>query len=327
MVTSIALARDGNARDQNAQDEGDWIATFTGCGNELKDSSWHGSHVAGIIAATTNNREGVSGIDWKAKIVPVRVMGACGANLADIADGIIWAAGRKEVPGTRPNRTPVNIINLSIGGYGNACPDAYQESIDYALSKGISVVVAAGNVSKDVFLAEPANCRGVISVASVNHLGDLASYSNFGDSVTVAAPGGQTMFVVEYVDPMSGKAEKTALPSLDWGVWSTINSSPTSPDLGKMSYGPMQGTSMSAPVVSGVVSLMVSADKKHRLNPALVKKILEDTAEEFPVVTPYLTVTSVSDRPVLIGTKWSHLGVRQVLRANVARVLWMRMLL
>lgn len=297
MVTSIALARDGNARDLNAQDEGDWVDDFTGCGNALSDSDWHGSHVAGIIAATTNNGEGVSGINWKAKIVPVRVTSACGGNLSDAADGIIWAAGSKEVPGTRPNRTPVKVINLSIGGSG-ACPNADQEAIDYALSKGISVVVSAGNDSKDVSLANPANCRGVVSVASVNHLGDIASYSNFGSSITVAAPGGQQSFLALSVDPMSGKKELKLLPAPQWGVWSTINSSLTSPDLGKMAYGPLQGTSMSAPVVSGVVSLMVSADKKHKLTPALVKKILQDTAAEFSDDTPYLEVISGSAPPV-----------------------------
>jgi serine protease len=294
MVTSIASARDGNARDQNAQDEGDWVDAFTGCGNALKDSSWHGSHVAGIIAATTNNSLGVSGINWRAKIVPVRALGACDGDLSDITDGIIWAAGSKEVPGTKPNRTPVKVINLSIGGYGSACPNVYQEAIDYALSKGISVVVSAGNDSKDVSLANPANCRGVISVASVNHLGDLAYYSNFGSSITVSAPGGQTSFLALSVDPVSGKTELMPLPAPQWGVWSTINSSLTSPGLGKMAYGPLQGTSMSAPVVSGVVSLMVSADKKHKLTPALVKKVLQDTAVEFFNYTPYLKVISGS---------------------------------
>ncbi len=302
MVTSIALARDGNARDLNAQDEGDWVDDFTGCGNALSDSDWHGSHVAGIIAATTNNREGVSGINWKAKIVPVRVTSACGGNLSDAADGIIWAAGSKEVPGTRPNRTPVKVINLSIGGSG-ACPNADQEAIDYALSKGISVVVSAGNDSKDVSLANPANCRGVVSVASVNHLGDIASYSNFGSSITVAAPGGQQSFLALSVDPMSGKKELKLLPAPQWGVWSTINSSLTSPDLGNMTYGPLQGTSMSAPVVSGVVSLMVSADKKHKLTPALVKKILQDTANIFFTLTPTLTV--ISDSPAVFN--WNNL--------------------
>jgi serine protease len=292
MITSIASARDGNARDQNAQDEGDWVDAFTGCGDALRDSTWHGSHVAGIIAATTNNSVGVSGINWKAKIVPVRAIGACG-NLSDMTDGIIWAAGNKEVPGTKPNRTPVKVINLSLGGDG-ACSNAEQEAIDYALSKGISVVVSAGNESKDVSLASPANCRGVISVASVNHLGDLAYYSNFGSSITVAAPGGQTAFLALSVDPVSGKTEQIPLPAPQWGVWSTINSSLTSPGLGEMAYGPMQGTSMSAPVVSGVVSLMVSADKKHKLTPALVKKVLQDTAVEFFNYTPYLKVISGS---------------------------------
>jgi len=112
------------------------------------------------------------------------------------------------------------------------------------------------------------------------------------------------VFSALFVDPVSGKTESGPLPAPQWGVWSTINSSLTSPDLGKMAYGPMEGTSMATPVVSGVVSLMVSADKKHKLTPALVKKILQDTANNFSTLTPTLTVISGSLPPVF---NWNNL--------------------
>jgi serine protease len=293
MISVTAPARDGNARDSDAQDEGDWLDAAVGCNGSLTSSSWHGSHVAGTIAATTNNGVGVSGVNWNARIVPVRVLGACGASDADLTDGIFWAAGNKEVPDTQPNRTPVKVINLSIGGPG-ACFSADQEAIDYALSKGISVVVSAGNDSIDVAGFEPASCHGVISVAALNQLGDLAYYSNYGKSVTLAAPGGQQVFDILIKNPTNGEETPSKLP-LDWGIWSTVNSSSTSPDKGEMTYGSLQGTSMAAPVVSGVVSLMYAADRKHKLTPGLVIKILQDTARKFVPTKPILVISSIYD--------------------------------
>lgn len=301
MISVTAPARDGNARDSDAQDEGTWRDAAVGCSGDLTPSSWHGSHVAGIIAATTNNGVGVSGVNWKARIVPVRVLGSCGYSAGDKNDGIFWAAGSKQVPDTQPNRTPVKVINLSIGGPG-ACSSADQEAIDYALSKGISVVVAAGNSSLDVAGFQPANCHGVISVAALDQLGDLAWYSNYGKSVTLAAPGGQQEFSSLIRDPSSGEVTVDTRP-LDWGIWSTVNTSTTSPDKGEMSYGSMQGTSMAAPVVSGVVSLMYAADRKHKLTPGLVIKILQDTAREFILRKPILLLSSSSfDWSTLIPT-------------------------
>ena len=290
MISNIAIARDGNARDPDPQDEGDWVDVGTGCGSYSEPSTWHGSHVTGIIAATTNNSEGVSGINWKAKIVPVRVIGPCGYQPADLLDGMLWASGHTKVPNTQPNRTPVSVISMSLNATSQGqCPDSFQEAIDFALSKGISVVVAAGN-NNSVANYPPANCRGVISVASVSPVGDKPLYSNYGSFITVAAPGGQQNWPVYDAKGNQGPSLKLE----EWGVWSTINSSPTTPDLGKMTYGPMEGTSMATPVVSGVVSLMVSADKKHKLTPALVSKILQGTARPFPQQIPALIALQIN---------------------------------
>ena len=286
MITYMSAARDGNARDSNAQDEGTWVDAETGCPRPMAmtTSTWHGSHVAGLIAATTNNRKGVSGVNWKSKIVPVRVIGACGYVDSDLIDGILWAGGYRDIPGTRPNRIPVRIINMSLGGSG-PCPDSLQESIDHVLSRGISITVAAGNDGRDVADAPPANCRGVISVAAVNHLGDRAYYSNFGTGITVAAPGGQQLWPI--YDSEGKLVTQTELKA--WGLWSSVNGSPGLPQTGQMSYAPLQGTSQATPVVSGVISLMLAADSKHRLTPALITEILQSSARPFPVRVPYLT--------------------------------------
>lgn len=264
LVSDAELARDGNGRDPRPKDEGDWRrAGYCGDDSEAQASSWHGSHVAGTVGAATDNGRGISGVDWFAKIVPVRVLAACGGDDADIADGIHWAAGRPDVPGTEANPLPARVINLSLGGDGR-CSDSYQAAVDYALSRNAVVVVSAGNESEDTANKAPANCHGVITVASVRPDGNLADYSNFGRQVALAAPGGET------ADSDSN------------GILSTVNASKKRPAADGMKYGWEQGTSMAAPVVSGVVSLMLAADTAGRLNPQKVKDILMATARPFP---------------------------------------------
>lgn len=264
LVSDAELARDGNGRDPKPKDEGDWQgAGYCGDNSEAQASSWHGSHVAGTIGAATDNGRGISGVDWFAKIVPVRVLAACGGSDADITDGIYWGAGRPDVPDTEANPLPARVINLSLGGDG-PCSDSYQAAIDYALSRNAVVVVAAGNESEDTANKTPANCHGVVTVASVRPDGNLADYSNFGLQVALAAPGGET------ADSDSN------------GILSTVNASKKRPAADGMKYGWEQGTSMATPVVSGVVSLMLAADAAGRLTPQNVREILRATARPFP---------------------------------------------
>ena len=142
MISDTAVSNDGDGRDADAGDTGDAVAAGEcGLGSSARDSSWHGTHVAGTIAAVTNNGTGVAGIAYNAKIVPVRVLGKCGGYMSDIADGILWAAG-VAVTGTTPNANPAQVINLSLGGK-STCSVTTQDAIDQARAAGATVVVAA----------------------------------------------------------------------------------------------------------------------------------------------------------------------------------------
>ena len=156
----------------------------------VEDSSWHGTGVTGIIAANSNNGQWIAGIDWAAKILPVRVLGKCGGNDSDIIDGIAWAAGLA-VPGAPANPYPAQVINLSLGGAGE-CEAGYHAVFSAALAHGVTraIIVAAGNDGIDVSNSAPANCGETIAVAATGKGGLLADYSNFGPGIGLSAPGG-----------------------------------------------------------------------------------------------------------------------------------------
>ncbi len=143
-IADTFVANDGNGRDNNPADPGDWIVANE-CGgiHSAQDSSWHGTHVAGTIGAATNNGVGVSGVNWNAKILPVRVLGKCGGYTSDIVDGMRWAAGLS-VSGVSANANPADVINMSLGGSG-ACSTTEQNAVNAIVAAGTAVVVAAGN--------------------------------------------------------------------------------------------------------------------------------------------------------------------------------------
>ncbi|MHC6178058.1 S8 family serine peptidase [Glutamicibacter sp. X7] len=256
-VSDSSSARDGNGRDANPQDEGDWYAAGE-CGSRSSgNSSWHGTHVAGTVAAVTGNAKGVAGVAPNAKIQPVRVLAKCGGNLSDIADAIVWASGGS-VPGVPANSTPADAINMSLGG-GGACGATYQAAIDSAVSRGTSVVVAAGNESQNASNSRPANCNNVITVAASNPSGAPSYYTNYGSAVDVTAPGGDTRY--------SGQ-----------GVLSTINTGSTTPS--SEGYAFYQGTSMATPHVAGLVALMKS--QKPSLTPAQVETAVKSGTRPMP---------------------------------------------
>ncbi|MGW7198223.1 S8 family serine peptidase [Streptomyces chryseus] len=269
-ISSSADARDGNGRDNNAKDEGDWNATDGECGTGSKasNSSWHGTHVAGTIGATTNNTKGIAGIAYNAKIQPVRVLGKCGGSSADIADAITWASGGT-VPGVTANATPAKVINLSLGGASATCPSVYQTAINGAVSRGTTVVVAAGNSNANVSGFTPANCSGVINVASTSREGNRSFYSNFGTGIDVSAPGGETRRATDTPGTVTTPEN---------GILSTLNSGTTTQSA--ENYKPYQGTSMAAPHIAGLAALLKSA--KSTLTPAEIESAIKANARPLP---------------------------------------------
>ncbi len=259
MISDASIAQDGDARDADARDNGDWEpAGACSTGSPASNSSWHGTHVAGTVAAVSNNNFGVAGVAYRAKVLPVRVLGRCGGYLSDIADGIIWAAGGS-VAGVPANANPAKVLNLSLGGSG-ACSSTSQNAINTARSLGATVVVAAGNENTNASNSNPANCAGVVAVAATNRDGGRAYYSNYGSVVDVAAPGG---------DVRSGSAN---------GILSTLNAGATTP--GADSYDFYQGTSMATPHVAGVAALLYAV--KPAITPDEVESLLKTTARGFP---------------------------------------------
>lgn len=237
-ISDATIGNDGNLRDSDARDPGDWTAAGEcGPGQPASNSSWHGTHVAGTIAAVTNNATGVAGVAYGAKVLPLRGLGKCGGYTSDIADAIVWAAGGT-VSGVPANPFPAKVINMSLGG-GGACDTTTQNAINSARSRNATVVVAAGNENQNVSNSSPANCAGVIAVAAVGRNGGRAPYSNFGTLVDVAAPGG---------------AQNTGTAN---GILSTLNAGLTVP--GADSYAFYQGTSMATPHVAGAVALLYAA--------------------------------------------------------------------
>ncbi len=172
--------------------KGDVDGPLLGMDCAVENSSWHGTAVAGVIGANSNDGTWTAGIDWSARILPVRVLGKCGGVTSDLVDGVAWAAGLR-VPGVPLNPTPAQVINLSVGDNDRgSCTASEQAVINAALANGVTkaIVVAAGNAADDVSLHAPANCASVIVVGATTTKGGRTSYSNYGAVVTISAPGG-----------------------------------------------------------------------------------------------------------------------------------------
>ncbi|QOV34825.1 S8 family serine peptidase [Streptomyces ferrugineus] len=250
-ISDAAVAVDGGGRDSNPADPGDWYAAGE-CGQATgQGSSWHGTHVAGTIAAVTDNSKGVAGIAHGAKVSPVRVLGKCGGYDSDIIDAITWASGGT-VSGVPANTNVAKVINMSLGG-GGSCTSATQSAINAAVNRGTTVVVAAGNSNANAANYSPAGCNNVISVAATDRQGNRSYYSNFGSVVDIAAPGGETNSVTAN------------------GILSTLNSGTQGPS--GENYKHYQGTSMAAPHIAGLAALMKSANSS--LTPAQIESAIK----------------------------------------------------
>lgn len=252
-------AGDRNGIDPDPTDPGDWVdeAYDTACGfnqDDYSESSWHGAHVAGIIAGTAGNGYGIAGVAPGVKVQPVRVIGHCGASLWDIAVGVVWASGAKlstyfggayaRVP---TNRTPARIANLSLGADLQSSSDLaevcqfYSQVSSIARGRGTTLVAAAGNADASADLAVPAACPGFVSVGASSATGHRAWYSNAGRSVDLTAPGGDSLVESDRSDT----------------IWSTILDAPQRPNSAYTIAG-YEGTSMATPAVAGGMALLAS---------------------------------------------------------------------
>ena len=247
-ITEPSIARDGNGRDSDPTDQGNWEeAGVCGADSEASESNWHGTHVAGSIAAIMNNKRGIVGVAPSTKILPVRALGMCGGYDSDIADAMVWAAGGT-VEGVPANSNPAKIINLSLGGEGT-CPATYSKAIAEVNKRGAILVVAAGNEGQDTSKVAPANCGGSIVVGATDQEGKRSDFSNYGKLVDVSAPGSGIMSTVDLGTTVSTGA----------------------------GYTEYDGTSMAAPQVAGVIALMKSVDPS--LNAERAKQILKQSSK------------------------------------------------
>ncbi len=254
-ISDRDLANDGDGRDADFADPGDWVAAGEcGSGEPAERSSWHGTRVAGVIGAATDNGVGIAGVNHGSRLLMARVLGKCGGFTSDIVDALRWAAGLR-VPNVPDNANPVRVINLSLGGDG-PCTRLEQDAIDEVNARGVVVVTAAGNAGGDVAGQNPANCQGVVTVAATTRSGARAAYTNTGSGVDLSAPGGD-----------AGEG----LPALS-NTGGTVAAADD--------YQPVAGTSFATGQVSGIAGLMLSVNGE--LNPQQVRDILVQSARAFP---------------------------------------------
>ncbi len=206
--------------------------------------SEHGTHVAGILGAIGNNNLGVSGVAWKVQIMVLKGFrdSSMDATLADLLKTIYYAVDNG-----------AQVINASWGTKKSPSPAEF-DAVNYALDHNVVIVAAAGNFSEDAALYSPANIPGVITVGSINSQSYFSTFSNFGNTVKILAPGG----------------DSTQGGGLNEGILSTI---PTSKGL----YGSMRGTSMAAPFVAGAVALIKATNPM--LAPADILQLLQETGD------------------------------------------------
>jgi serine protease len=268
----------------DASDPGDWITSSDvtnspqgECTNATaSNSSWHGTRTAGILGALTNNATGMAGMTWNAWILPLRALGKCGGTDSDIQMAMLWAAG-VAVDGYPPNPYPARIINMSLGGTGS-CPSSYLTVMSQLNALGVLVVASAGNEGGPV--DAPGNCPGVAAIGGLRQEGTKVGFSNLGPQVAVSAPAGNCVNIT------------VSSPCL-YSIVSLTNDGtqgPTSNDYTThLVNDPSLGTSFSAPIVSGIAALMISANAN--LKGTQLIQLLEQTATQFPQ-------TSTSTNPV-----------------------------
>jgi serine protease len=260
-------SNDGDARDPDPSDPGDAPPAGFNCPDGSTTSSWHGTTVASVAVAQSNNGQFLAGMDWNAKVLPVRVSGRCGiATSSDIVDAFYWATGSGRVdPAIGVNPNPANVINLSFAtdtplfGGGCAANDMVALAIADARARNVSVVVSAGNNSGGA-VQYPANCAGTIAAGAAEQDGQLATYTAKGAGtgfITLHAPGNSNGFYL-----------------------GASNNGDSVPDANGSTTFLFAGTSFSAPMVAGAISLLKAV--RPSLTPSEIDTLLGNTALAYP---------------------------------------------
>jgi serine protease len=270
-VSNTTVANDGGGRDSDPSDPGDWLTsaesrttTFSGC--TASDSSWHGTSTASLIGAATDDNNGMAGAAPGVRVLPVRVLGKCFGDSADIQAAMRWAAGIS-VPGVPDNPNPAKVLNLSLGG-GGACSTSYQSAVNEVLARGVVIVAAAGN-SAGGPVSAPASCAGVIAVAGLRHAGTKVGFSDLGTQISIAAPAGNCINITAGTPCLF-----PILAATNTGTQGPVGSTWTD------SYNITVGTSFASPLVAATAGLMFS--ERSTLTPATLLSTLRSTARPFP---------------------------------------------
>ncbi|MBP7652755.1 S8 family serine peptidase [Candidatus Dependentiae bacterium] len=246
-ISEPESGNDGDGIDPDPDDSGDAISS--------SGNSYHGTHIAGIIAANTNNSEGISGISYNCKIMPIRALGRYGGLTSDVMESVKFAAGLDNSSGIKPV-IAAKIINMSFGS--EFYSRAFEELLDTIDDMNITVVCAGGNENSQLNFY-PAGYQQVISVAAVDYDNKKTFYSNYGSYIDICAPGGD----------MTVDLNKDNYPD---GIISAFWNEPSnSPD-----YQVYQGTSQAAAHISGICGLILSV--KPGISSAELKNILYSNA-------------------------------------------------
>jgi len=217
------------------------------------DDNGHGTHVAGIIASSTGNSMGVAGIAYEAEIMPIKVLDKSGmGTYADISDGIRFAVDNG-----------AHIINVSLGGPVGA--QVLEDTLVYARDKGVLVIAATGNDGNSLVSYPAAYDDYVVAVGAVRLDKEMSRYSNYGSSVDIVAPGGDT------------SVDQNNDGYVDGILQQTLKQGSTGSDITRFNYYFYQGTSMAAPHVAGVVALVRSLGVT---NIEDIKEIIYKSAED-----------------------------------------------
>ncbi len=291
-ISTSIVGNDGDGWDADPSDPGDYITSADldtpdfprgkcGGGPDLDqpmESSWHGTRVAGIIAAIGDNATGIAGTAFNVQILPVRVLGKCGGYISDVIAGMYWAAGLAPPPPyLHPplppvNTTPARVINVSLGSEGSCDASAvYRTAVRQITAHGALIVASAGNAGGAV--DSPASCPGALAVAGLRHAGTKVGYSNLGSQVSIAAPAGNCFNVAPGAPCIFALNTTTNLGT----------QGPADNGYSSTTVQPTLGTSFSAPLVAGTAALMLSVNPG--LTPAQVISLVRSTARPFPATS------------------------------------------